>query len=65
MSRNRLSTVLAAAALAVVASPGLAAAAPDADQGIPLEHSTSIIEVLAFGDGGPEVPGLNFGCGVC
>lgn len=65
MPKNRLSTVLAAAALAVVASPGIAAAAPDTDRAIPTETSaTAIIEVLAFGDG-PDVPGPNFGCGVC
>jgi ABC-type phosphate transport system permease subunit len=41
MPRNRFSTVIAAAALAVVASPGIAAAAPDADQAVPQEHSTA------------------------
>ncbi|GAA2364382.1 hypothetical protein Cme02nite_33170 [Catellatospora methionotrophica] len=65
MSRNRLTTVLAAAALAVVASPGLASASPDSDQAVARDHSTAIIEVLALGDGGPEAPGPNFGCGVC
>ncbi|GAA1409804.1 hypothetical protein [Catellatospora coxensis] len=64
MPRNRFTTVLAAAALAVVASPGIAAASPDTDQAVPQENSTAIIEVLALGDL-PDVPGPNFGCGVC
>lgn len=65
MPRNRLSTVLAAAALAVVASPGIAAASPDTDHAVAAEHSTAIIEVLALGADGPEAPGPNFGCSVC